>query len=79
MCDVHHCHYADLVIDPVDDPVGAAARTEAVVQRWEQALADAVRMPQQWAGHEFVGSGRHSFGESLTERTTDSGRNPKRV
>jgi hypothetical protein len=33
--DVYHCDDGGLVVDAVDDPVRAAPRAEAVVQRWQ--------------------------------------------
>ena len=40
--DVHHRDDARVVVDPVDDLVGAAPGAEPVVRRWKQPLADAV-------------------------------------
>jgi hypothetical protein len=42
MIDIHNRDGSTLVIDSVDDPVGAPARAESVVQRRRQPLADPV-------------------------------------
>jgi len=38
MADVYDRHHAGLVVDPVDDPIGAAACAEPVIERRQQAL-----------------------------------------
>jgi hypothetical protein len=67
MGDIHHGHDARLVIDAIDDPVGAAAGAEAVVQRRQQ-LADAIRLKEEWAGGELASRRGHRFGKRLPER-----------
>jgi hypothetical protein len=56
--DVHHRDHARLVVDPVDDAVGAAPSAEPVIQRRKQPLADAMWLFQQWAGDELLRSCR---------------------
>ena len=52
VADVHHGSYPVLVIDPVDDPVGAAPRTEPIVQGGRQAFPDTMWLCEQraWEG-----------------------------
>ena len=47
-------HRVDVVVDAVDDPVGAAARAVPVRQWGTKLLADPVRVAQQRAGDELV-------------------------
>jgi hypothetical protein len=54
--DVHDRDHARLVVNPVDDPVGAPPGAEPVIQGRKQPLADAVRLFQQRAGDELIGS-----------------------
>ena len=42
--DIHDRHYTGLIVDPVDNPVSAAAGAEPVIHRREQPLADPVRI-----------------------------------
>src|SRR3712207_1551113 len=52
--DIDDGHRVTVVVDAVDDPVGAAARAVPVLQRGRELLADPLRTVQQWAGDEFV-------------------------
>lgn len=63
--DVHHRHYPVLVIDPVDDAVGAAPRAEPVVHRREEPLANSVRLSQERTGDELVGCRRNGLRQNL--------------
>ena len=44
MANVYHGDYSGLHIDPVDDPVSPAPRTEPVVEWWEKAFPDTMRL-----------------------------------
>jgi hypothetical protein len=46
-----------LVVDPVDDPVAAAASAVPVVQWWKEAPAYPVRIVQHWSVDELERSG----------------------
>src|SRR5450755_3473439 len=79
MGDVHHGYHARLVIDPVDDPVRATACAEPVIERWQEALADAVGLLQQGAGDELVRRGSHGLGKDLAEGSADCRSGPELV
>jgi hypothetical protein len=63
---VYHRHYAGLIVDAVDHPVGATAGAEPVVHRREKPFADPVRVGEQGAGDELIGSRRNGFRQRLT-------------
>lgn len=77
--DVHHGYDARLVVDPVDDSVCATACAEPVVQWGQEALSDAVGLPQQRAGDELVRCGGYRFGKGLAEGSADGRGTPQVV
>jgi hypothetical protein len=58
---VYHSHHMGLVVDPVDDPVGAPARAEPVVHRRKKPFPDLAGVFQEGAGDAFVGGRRDGF------------------
>src|SRR5215470_17048407 len=68
-----------LVIDPVNDTVGAAPCAEPVIKRREQLLADAVRLLQQRSGDELVGGSGDGFRQRFGKCPPDCRRCPQRV
>jgi hypothetical protein len=55
VADVHNRDDARVVINPVNDSVGASPGAEAIVEGREQALADPMELFQQPSRHELVG------------------------
>ena len=76
MIDIHNRDGSALVIDSVDDPVGAPARAESVVQRRHEPLADPVWFTQERARDELVRGGSHRFGQPFSESTSDGRSGP---
>ena len=69
MADIYDRHHAGLVVDPADDPIGAAACADPVVKRGQQALADTVWFPQERTGNELVGGCRNGLRRAFRERS----------
>jgi hypothetical protein len=69
---VYDRHYAGLVVDAVDHPVGATPGAEPVVHRGEKPFADPVGIGEQRAGDEFLGGCRDSFGQGFAQCAADS-------
>jgi hypothetical protein len=59
-------HPVSGVIDPIEHAVGATSRAVAVVERRAELLADAVRVFEQRADDEFVGSEGDGLGQLLS-------------
>ena len=55
------------VIDPIEHAVGATSRVVAIVERRAELLANAVRVLEQRADDECVGSERDGLGQLLSE------------
>jgi hypothetical protein len=68
---VYHGHHMSLVVDSIDDPVGATARAEAVVHRRKKPLPDPAGVSQEGAGDELAGGCRDGFGKGLPQRAAD--------
>ena len=60
--DAEDVHGAIGFVDPVDDPVGAAAGSVTARQRAEQGFADAVRVDRQGGLAEFQHGGSNRLG-----------------
>jgi hypothetical protein len=61
-----HANYGDLltlVVNSVEDAIGAAAGAMAIVQRGPELLTHAVGIVEQWTDDELIGSERHGFGK----------------
>jgi hypothetical protein len=69
--DVHDRHRTGLIVNPVDDPVGATACAEPVIHRRKQSFPDPGGVRQHRAGYELVGGCRNSHGKSLAQGTAD--------
>jgi hypothetical protein len=77
--DVNHRDDSSLVVNPVDDPVGAPPCAEPIAQRWKQPLADTVWLFQQRAGDEVICGCRNSLWQRFSKCPADRGRSPQRV
>jgi len=65
--DVEDMHGAIGFVDPVDDPVGAAAGSVTARQRAEQGFADAVGVDRQGGFAEFQHGGSNRLGLPLRD------------
>lgn len=70
MCDVKYVDDLVLVVDPIDDSVGAAPGTVASRQRAKQRFADLVRPLSQPASTELHHGRGHSLGQALSNSTS---------
>ena len=77
--DIYHRDNAHLVVNPVDDAVGAAACAEPIGQRRQQSFADTMRFPQQGTSHELICRCCHCLRQALGECTPDCRRGPQNV
>jgi len=69
---VYRSHHTGLIVDSIDNPVGAPARAEPVVHRRKKPLPDPVGVSQEGASDEFVGGRRDRFRQILPQRAADS-------
>ena len=60
------CHRSTLVINSVDDAIGAAARAVPILERCPQSFAHTMRIFQQRTCDELIGCEGHRFGEFLS-------------
>lgn len=79
MSDIDDRDGALLIVNAVDDTVGAAACAVAIVQRRAESLAESVRIVEQGTDDELVRSECRSFGHSLGELAPSGGCDDKRV
>jgi hypothetical protein len=77
--DVEYLDDASLLVDAVDDPVGAAPGTVASSQRAEQRLADPTRPQRQRCLTELENRRRHRFREPLGDSPARCGLEPDLV
>ncbi len=67
--DVEGMHRSGGLVNPVDDPVGAAQSTMAAGERSEELLADTVRIDGECGVAEFQNGGCDGFRESAGDST----------
>lgn len=67
-----------LVVDPVDDPVTAAASAVPIIQWRQEASANTVRIVQQWPVDELERGKRNRLGKPLSERSPNGRSDAKR-
>ena len=65
VADGKNSHRSGLIVDAVQDPVGASSRTVPVCQRWAEPFPDAVRALKQRAGDELERGGGNGFGKAF--------------
>lgn len=70
MCDVEDRDASLLVIDAVDDAVGASPGTVPIIERDMEALADSLRVVQQRPYDELVGRECNGLGQMLRKLTS---------
>src|SRR5262249_31743682 len=74
--DVEYVDDAAVLVDPVDDAIGAAPGTVTTGQRPEQRLADPVRILCERGCAELQHGSRNGFGKPLSARRPCGGRKP---
>jgi hypothetical protein len=57
VANVDNCHDTRVVVNLIDHSAGSAASAVHVGKRWEQPLADPVRLLEQWTGDELKRGG----------------------
>ena len=67
MCHVDHGHRSAVVVDAVDNPVGATPGAMTIVQRGAELLADPVGIVEQWPDDELVGGCGDGFRQMFGE------------
>ena len=69
MVDIEDVHHAAVLIDPVNDAVGAAPGAVTSSERAEQGLADPVRVDRKRSIAELKHGGGNGFREPLGDRS----------